>query len=179
MTHVFFYKAICLVAVLISAGTAIVIWRRRHAPGGLFLFWIMAAVLGWNLSGLMQVLLTDKQSLILWSKFGYLGSMSAQVFFLLFTLEYTHHQKWLTKRNITLLSAMPALTVLLAATNEYHRLIWAGFSPSPDGVNMIYHHGVWFWVIVAYTNALIFFSVFLFFRFILQTRELYRARISP
>jgi diguanylate cyclase (GGDEF)-like protein/PAS domain S-box-containing protein len=41
---------------------------------------------------------------------------------------------------------------------------------------MIYHHGVWFWVIVAYINALIFFSVFLFFRFILQTRELYRRQ---
>lgn len=176
MTHVFFYKTICLIAVLISAGTAAVIWRKRHAPGGLFLFWMMASILEWNLTGLMQVLCSEKQTLILWSKLSYLGSMSAQVFFLLFTLEYTHQQKWLTRRNITLLSIIPALTFLLAATNEYHHLIWTGFSPSPDGVNMIYHHGVWFWIIVAYINALIFFSVFLFFRFILQTRELYRRQ---
>jgi len=137
---------------------------------------MMASVLEWNLSGLMQVLLTDKQALILWSKLGYLGSMGAQIFFLFFVLEYTHHQKWLTQRNMTLLSIMPALTFLFAATNEYHNLIWTGFSPSPDGVNMIYHHGIWFWVIVFYINTLIFFCVFLFLRFILQTRELYRRQ---
>lgn len=176
MSYVYLYQAMFLATIMISIWAAAAIWRRRHAPGGLALFLMMLAILEWNFSGLMQVSTKNMGEMILWSKIGYLGGMAGQMLFFIFVLEYTHQQKWLTRRNIALLFIMPALTFLLAATNEQHLLIWSGFSPSPDGVNLIYHHGIWFWVIVVYINSILFIGAFLLFRFILRSRELHRAQ---
>ncbi len=177
MNQVLVFKIIYWVTILISTSAAVIVRRKRDAPGAFWLFLMMLAVLEWNLAGLMQIYVTDMQEIILWSKIAYLGAQPTPILFLLFVLEYTHHQQWLTRRNIALLFIMPVLTICFAFTNEWHYLIWSGFSPSPDGSNLIYHHGLWFWLSTAFINAVLFIGAVLLFRFVLHLGEQYRSQI--
>jgi len=176
LSQLFVFKVIYWITILISASAALIVWRKRDAPGALWLFLLMLAVLEWNFAGLMQLIETEMQTIILWSKISYLGVQSAPVFFLLFVLEYTHRQRWLTGRTISLLFIMPVLTTGFAFTNEWHMLIWSGFSTAPDGSSLIYHHGVWFWLSAAAINVLLLAGAILLFRFGLHSRELYLSQ---
>lgn len=112
---------------------------------------------------------------IIWSKIMYFGAHTAPPLFLIFALDYTHRRKWLTRLNLALLFVLPSLTIMFAATNEWHHLIWTGFSPSPGGSNLyIYQHGIWFWVATVYINFVLFVGTFFFFQFALRSKELYR-----
>jgi len=172
-----FYSFAYFLAVLASAIAAAGAWQRRSAPGGLSLFWMMAAITEWTLASLMESVAVDLGVKIFWSKLAYVGAHLSPIFFLLFALQYTNHTKWLTRRNIALLFCPPALTILLAATNEWHHLIWAGFSPGPAGTNSyIYIHGVWFWVESVYINIILLAGTLVLLRFALTSKEIYRSQ---
>ncbi len=168
------YGLAFLLTMIITFIAAVVAWRRRRVPSGASLFWMMVAVVEWNLMEFLEasaILLRDK---IIWSKLVYVGAYAALPCFFIFSMEYTYRQKWLTRRNIALLFVLPVVTVLLGMTNEWHHLIWTGFTPSPAGNNIvIYHHGVWFWVAVVYINTLMAVGTFFLFQFAARSRELY------
>jgi diguanylate cyclase (GGDEF)-like protein/PAS domain S-box-containing protein len=47
---------------------------------------------------------------------------------------------------------VPALTVLLVFTNEWHHLIWTSYTPNPlTEAFLIYGHGPWFWLCAGYS----------------------------
>jgi hypothetical protein len=69
------------------------------------------------------------------------------------------------------------LTILLAATNELHHLIWTGFAPGPAGSNiMIYQHGAWFWFSIVYIYTVLFIGSFLLIRAMFQPLYLFRRQ---
>jgi diguanylate cyclase (GGDEF)-like protein/PAS domain S-box-containing protein len=168
------YSITFLVTVIILVIAESLTWWKRHAPGGIFLFLMILAVIEWNLTGFMEassLQLTDK---ILWSKWGYLGVHLTPGLFLLFSLAYTGQKRWLTRRNILLLFLVPVITIVLAATNEWHHLIWTGFTPGPTGTNSyIYSHGIWFWVATIYINSLLFLGTLFMLRYALRSKEIY------
>ena len=53
---------------------------------------------------------------------------------------------------------MPLLTLALAATNEWHGLIWPSVTPisADPGARLVYTHGIGVWVFAAYAYFLIF-----------------------
>jgi diguanylate cyclase (GGDEF)-like protein/PAS domain S-box-containing protein len=169
------YSIAFLGTALISAIVAFTAWRKRTAPGGLWLFLMMAAVTEWALADSLEASAFELADKILWSKVAYVGAHASPPFFLLFALEYTHREKWLTPRNIALLFTLPALTITFAATNEWHHLIWTGFSPGPLGTNSyIYYHGTWFWVAMVFINVILFLGTLILLQFALRSREIYR-----
>ena len=167
------YKITYLITMLITTWAAGAIWRRRSAPGAPALFMMMLAIIEWNLSGLMEISATNAASDILWAQIAYLGSWTAQPLFLIFVLDYTRLSKWVTHRNVALLFIMPVITILLALTNQFHNLIWAGILPGADG-HIIYLHGAWFWVSVVYINIIMVLGTGLLIRFTLRTNEPFR-----
>ena len=63
---------------------------------------------------------------------------------------------WLTRARTALLLLMPAISVGMAATNEWHHLLWSSVTLIDAwGVTAVYGHGPWFWVEAAYAYALI------------------------
>jgi diguanylate cyclase (GGDEF)-like protein/PAS domain S-box-containing protein len=146
------YALAFFVAAGISALVAFIAWRRRTMPGGRPLALLMLAVAEWALGAGLDVAAVEVPAKILWSKVEYLGLINVPPLFLVFVLEYTHRDRWLTRRNLALLWIIPIITLLMAATNEWHSLMWTSFTPSPSGSNLlIYGHGSWFWVSVSCT----------------------------
>jgi diguanylate cyclase (GGDEF)-like protein/PAS domain S-box-containing protein len=141
------YVIICAFTAIIAAIVAFVAWQRRKIPGGTSLALLMAAVTWWSASFAFEYATVGVSGKVFWSKIEYVGALSCPVLYLLLALEYNRMNHWLTKRNIALLFIVPLITLGLAVTNEWHGLIWSGFSPSPVGRNLlIYEHGVGYWI---------------------------------
>ena len=116
----------------------------------------MIAVAEWSFAAALETAAVGIPAEVFWSKVEYLGTASAPVLFVIFVLEYIRLDKRLTPRNRVLLWLIPAITVIMAATNQWHGLVWNSFTPSPAGDNLlVYGHGAWFWVFVAYDYILI------------------------
>ena len=147
------YAIICAFTAIIAAIVAFVGWKRRAIPGGTSLALLMAAVTLWSVAYAFEYATIGIPGKVFWSKIEYIGALSCPVLYLLFALEYNRMDHWLTKRNIVLLFIVPLITLGLAFTNEWHGLIWSGFSPSPVGRNLlIYEHGMGYFVgVVGYS----------------------------
>jgi len=81
--------------------------------------------------------ITDK---IFWSKLTYLGAASTPVFYMIFVLRFTGKERLLSTKRIMFMFVIPAITLVLAITNENHNLIWSGFSPISPKTNLVEYH---------------------------------------
>jgi signal transduction histidine kinase len=152
MWHFTPYAYAYLVTGGVSLSMALICWRRRAIPGGTVLALLMLAVAAWAIFGALEMAAVGIPAKVFWSKVAYLGTTPSPALLLIFALTYSQQHRWLTRRNILALFVLPVLTILLAATNEWHHLVWTSFTPSPSGDNvLIYGHGVGFWVLVAYS----------------------------
>ncbi len=66
------------------------------------------------------------------SKFQYLGVTTSPVLFLWFGHEFYKQKKLKFQPISLLLWVLPAITLLLAATNEFHHLVWSSVTLLPD-----------------------------------------------
>ena len=75
---------------------------------------------------------------------------------------------------------LPAfLTIGLAFTNQWHHLIWTGFTPGPAGSNsLIYEHGPWFWLEIFIIYTIIFCATLVLIRNTLKMRGPYRIQTT-
>lgn len=137
---------------LISAIVAFIAWERRATCIASTPFaWMMVAITGYSAVAALEagaIALADK---IFWSKLEYAGSGSVITLFLIFTLEFTHQTRWLTRKNTVLLWLIPTANFALAATNEWHQLVWLGFSIYPAQGYVVYHHGPGFFWVMAWS----------------------------
>ncbi len=143
-----------LLTGLLSAGVAAFAWWRRQTARGLRAFVLMAAAVAvWSLGYGLELLGGDLPTKIFWAKVEYLGIVTAPVAWVVFTAQYTGRDKWLTRPVFSALGALPALTLLLALTNESHQLIWTTTTLDATGpfLALAVSHGAWFWVYIAYS----------------------------
>ena len=170
------------VALIINAAFAILVtgllWPRRAIPGGLPLALLMLAVAEWSLTDGLQNAAVGTPTKVFWSKVSYLGITSSPVLLFTFALEYSHIKKWLTRRNLILLFAIPVITLIMAITNEWHRLVWSSFTPSPvpDSNILIYGHGAWFWVAVSYIYILLSTAIIILIWTTIRFQHIYRRQ---
>jgi signal transduction histidine kinase len=161
----------------IVSTVSIIIWQRRRTPGGGALAWLMMAAAIWSLAGGFEAAAVGIPAKVLWSKIQYLGVTSAPVFFGLFAWQYSRQDNQLARRYWLLLGLIPLVTLVLAWTNEGHRLIWTGFVPAAENL-LIYQHGAWFWVAVVYDYALLGAGTLMLIQTFRKSRGLYRQQNS-
>jgi diguanylate cyclase (GGDEF)-like protein len=172
------YTVVYLCAALISSVAALIAWRRRNAPGGLYLFAMLLAIIEWTLTDTLEASATVVTTKIFWGKMTYLGSAPITVFFLLFSLELFNRKKWLSQRMIAALFIIPLLATLAVFSNEWHHLIWTSYALAPDGSNiLIYSHGLLYWIYVGYCYIVQLVATFVLVWFSLRTRDLYRYQV--
>lgn len=134
-------------------------WRRRsHSPASRPFIWMMLAITGYALVAAFEAGAIGLPSKIFWSKLEYVGSGSVILWFLVFAIHFALQKQWLTTKKFVVLAVMPIANALLVATNEWHHLVWTGFSLLPETSNVVvYEHGPgFFWIMVwVYTYVLL------------------------
>ena len=145
------------------ASTALSIWAvaishtRRGIPGGSPFGWMMTAVALWSFTSGLHTLAGDTATRIAIAKIQYLGIAPIGVLWLLFTSEYSRAE-WLSNRLLCgALWIVPAITLVLAATNDVHHAFWIAITEvaTPSGTRLVYTGGPWYWLNAAYSYLLI------------------------
>ncbi len=116
-----------LVTALVVAALAAYAWRQRQVPGARpFAIGCLLAVL-WAIATALEAAAAQDATRVIWTRVAaslQLPSITAVACFL---LEYVWPGRWLSRRNILLLSIVPALLVLLVLTEPHYHLLWSGF----------------------------------------------------
>jgi len=103
---------------------------RRNALGSFALGWLLFSMTLWSGANAMRWLDIPFEAKLFWFKFMYIGILSLPTLFLVFTLKFTQNERWLTRRNLILLSVQPILFLLLLWTNDIHHLYYVSIKPS-------------------------------------------------
>ncbi len=108
------------------------------------MIWVLTSALEWYSVWPLQK--------ALWSQLSYIGIVNISPAWLCYSLVYCGYAHVLTKKNIIILWTIPAITLVLALTNDFHGLNWASYYLIADarGDHMFYEHGPSFWVLTAY-----------------------------
>ncbi|MBW4649457.1 MAG: diguanylate cyclase [Kastovskya adunca ATA6-11-RM4] len=171
------YFAILSITVILSATIAFVVWRRRSTPASTTFAWMMIAATGYAAVAALEsaaIAIPDK---VFWSKLEYVGSGSLMTLFLIFAIQFTRQKEWLKPRKRAWLWVIPIFNMALAATNEWHNLVWTGFSPGSRGSNvLIYHHGLGFFWVMAWVYVYTLTSTLLLAKAALRPSALYRRQ---
>jgi diguanylate cyclase (GGDEF)-like protein len=173
-----FYVVLLFSGAVVSLVVAATAWRRPVAAGGRNLAVLMLAVFVWSLAAALEASAAEVPAKIFWSKVEYLGIASSPLLLFLFAVRYSRSGSWLTPVRKAFLWMIPAATFVLAATNEGHHLIWTAFSSAagPGLHRLVYHHGPFFWVHVAFAYSLLVFTSILFVKAYLRSRDLHRRQ---
>jgi signal transduction histidine kinase len=114
--------------ILLMTALAVYSWKRRRIPGVVwFMFGCLFGVL-WSAGSALEVSAVELADKILWVKFQSIWQLPAATAVTGFILEYAWPGRWITRRNLALLSIGPLLLLILALTNDLHHLAWSGFA---------------------------------------------------
>lgn len=142
-------------SVAIGSGAAILAWRERPNPGATPLVWLLGGQSVWATCIIFSLSAESVSGTLTWTKLGWIGVMIVPVAWILFALEYTGRDQYITRRNVALLSVVPVLTVCLAVTEQYHGLLYVrAAGVTADGAVVAEQGGVWYGVAAAYTYLL-------------------------
>ena len=169
-----------LFSAVLSATLAVCLVRYRDQDGAKSLILLMCALAFWSLTYALEYRAEGIDAKYVWARIEYFGVVSVSPLWLLFALSYTGQSKFLTRRNISLISLIPLITLALVWTNPVHQLMWYTVRLDTHGPFplLVYERGLWFWLFVTYAYVVLFISTVLLFRTFIMTRHLYRRQLA-
>jgi len=172
------FAILLFITTAVSTGLAFYSWKRRSVVGTKPFALLMLAVAVWSLSYAFRLGARDLATKLFWAKVRYVGIVTAPTAWLVFILQYTGRDKWLTRRNVAMLAIVPALTLILTWTNKVHHLIWRDIGLAASGSLLLWdaEHGWGYWVYAVYTYLLVFLSLYLLAQAFVRSPRLYRGQ---
>lgn len=154
-----FIPAFPSIALFIAGGVALLVaivsLRRTAVNGGVAFSLMMCAVVVWAFGSGLEAGAVGEHRKLLFTAFAYAGTVNVAPFFLVFALRYRRRESRLAWWHIVLLWLIPAITMVLAATNGAHGLLWTRLDVDPNHANtLLYIHGPWYVISVSYYASL-------------------------
>lgn len=167
-------------AALIAAVLAIYIWDRRHVTGAKPAVALMVALFLWCGGYMLEFMGADLDTKLFWAKIQYFGIATLPLASFLFALEFSGRGTWLTTQKFFALAVLPAITLVLALTNDAHQLIWSDWHIDPMVGNtsvMHFEHAPFFWISTLYAYGLLIAGIVLIVQALIRRPEVYRGQI--
>lgn len=154
MVHIL--TPLLLATIAIGFSAALIAWHERSGPGVLPLLGMLIGQVLWSVTLFFQIQASSFIRKLFWEQVTWIGIVIIPVAWLLFALEYTGRDKYIRLKYISLLGIIPAVTVVLALTSQYHQLLYTEtkFVEFQGRQFLFRQPGPWFWVITAYTYLL-------------------------
>lgn len=174
------YTLVLIAMSLLFIGMGLVAVSRQTTTSSLPFALLMLTTSLWLFGCAMEGASIEMPVKIFWAKFQYLGIPWTPLLWMVLSLSFTNQKYWLTRRNLALFSIPPAITMLLAFTNEYHHLIWSAIKISPGTNNQIllYTHGFGLWVMITYSYLLVIIGLIWMLQAVLRYPDLYRRQAT-
>ncbi|MFZ4621514.1 MAG: histidine kinase N-terminal 7TM domain-containing protein [Bacteroidota bacterium] len=143
--HFFLFTTVLSAYIAYSAS-------RRSFPGDRYLIFSLLSCMVWTLTSALEWYSVWPYQKALWSQISYIGIVNVSPAWLCYSLAYCGYSQYLTKKNLIMLWTIPAVTLILALTNDYHGLNWPTYYmvTDPRGDHMFYGHGPSFWLFTLY-----------------------------
>ena len=172
------FALVMIGASLVSLLTEALVWQRRSTSRTTAFFFLLNAVAFWCLMNAAELCLTSLPAKLALTNLSYLSTVSIPTGWLIFILQYTNRDKWLTRRNFGLLVIFPTITYLLILTNALHHTFYTeiGLTSADGMVMLVLGHGPVFWIHVVYSYALLVIGAALLIQTLLQSPQLYRGQ---
>jgi diguanylate cyclase (GGDEF)-like protein/PAS domain S-box-containing protein len=158
--HFRFFSVVLLMtsaSAFIMAGVA---FQRKVVAGSRWFAALLTGIGIWCLAeGLSDASIPYSQQ-IFFSQFLFVGSQLMAFSTFMFAMHNIGRGSFVKGLNLVILAVIPVATIALIFTNAYHRLLWSGFHLNPYGV-LVYEHGVWFWIMLAFDYTVILAAMFL------------------
>ncbi len=113
-----------LLALFIALIIIARVWRYRTRPVAVVFLVMMLALAEWSLAAFLEHASTELPAKVFWIKMTYFGITTMPVAWLVFAFRYTNREKWLTRRNVAILTILPMVTLVMVWTNNMHHLMW-------------------------------------------------------
>jgi PAS domain S-box-containing protein len=167
-----------IVTAILSTLLALMVWRRRSAPGAVPLAILILALAQWTLAYALSLAQAGLSGQLFWVNLTYLGIGLVPASWLAFALEYVGLGFWLTRRRLTMLAVVPLATLGMAWTNDMHHLFRTEVHLADAGSYsvLVVTLGPAFWVHAAYSYLLLGLGTFLLLRNILRMPRVYRRQ---
>ncbi len=144
---------------------AVYSWSKRRVPGAMPL--MLGCLFGtlWAVTVAMEFAAASSETKIFWFTFGALFELPIVIAITCFVIEYAWPGRWLTRRNLALLSFPWFLNVVLILTNNSYHLVWLNFSVVGSSVLSQLNMGAWLTTLYAFVilgglNLIVFFWLF-------------------
>jgi diguanylate cyclase (GGDEF)-like protein/PAS domain S-box-containing protein len=150
-----------LIALALS-GYVFVVRKRLGSPGARTFSSFMLSTGVWSLATAMAVL-SDYAGQLFWAKVSYVAIATLPPSWFIFVLQQRGKLNWTWAR---WLYVIPALTIVLVWTNEFHHIFWleTGFNQNATPPTFESVRGFWFWgVHTLYNYGLLLSSIFILF----------------
>ncbi len=134
----------------------------------------------WSFANALEMAGIDLSTKLFWANIQYCFYTFGPVTWLVLALEFTGKSQWVKTKNITLLSIIPIITIILVWTNPYHGLIRYNVHLNTSGVFSVIEkdYGVWFWIHTIYSYLLNSCIVFLLIRAVWYKNTIYRKQAT-
>ena len=154
------YIILPMLSALVNGVLAIYTWNRRHAPAALWLFPVLAGFFGHSLCYVLKTAATSLLFKIFFHQCIRLFISSYTITAPLLVLTVLGQERFITRRNILLLSVIPFLTTILSWSTQWHGLVQYDFHlVSRQGVLLLeLSHGPWYTVNYFYTMLVVLLS---------------------
>ncbi len=172
------YAILLLISTSITLYLAFYSWNKRINPNAFYFSIVMVAVSIWSICEAFEMASVDMATKILWSQISYIGIITIGPSFLLFTMSYTDHKKYLNKQFAAILMIIPAIILFFVATNSWFGLIWPTITPtsSQPGAILIYGHGIGFYLNFLYIYILLTAGILLLLQSIIRSPKLFQKQ---
>jgi diguanylate cyclase (GGDEF)-like protein/PAS domain S-box-containing protein len=173
------YEIPLILDALITFTLAVIAWTRKNVPGARAFGALMLAVCVWSFAYARELAAIDMARVAFWARTEYFGILAIPIFWIIFTLQFSNHGQYLTRRNLALLVIEPAAILALVWTNDLHRLIWEKVELVRIGSSTVtnYTYGPGFWLNAAYTYLWILIGSLLLIQTAFRTSKVYRGQM--
>jgi PAS domain-containing protein len=165
-----------------SSAISLVVALRRRSParGGSAFALMMYAVVFWTLMSGFGAAAAGMALKVLFGKLGYICAACVAPLFLVFAIQHSGGGGLRSPLRMAVLWIIPVASIILAATNELHRLVWSRQVPSSfaGGEVIFTSYGPWYWVSVVFFAAADLLGAIILVRAVLPTQRLFRLQTT-
>lgn len=159
-----------MVAILRNPGEMV---RRAFAA-------LLLASAFWQITYGLELAAYDQETMLFWARVEYLAIVAIPGLGYIFALAFTGRDQRLTRRCLFLLFLIPAITLVMVWTNDFHHLHWVAVTWDTSGPVPVlsFTYGPWFfiYIIVAYFTVLL--ALMVFVQALIRTPRPYRGQIA-
>ncbi|WP_254524221.1 histidine kinase N-terminal 7TM domain-containing protein [Natrinema caseinilyticum] len=118
------YSLVLLLSLVVAVGTTGAAWRMRPAAGSVPLTALMASVACWLCAHILEIEFTAFIWKVYMANVQWVAAAVIPTLFLVFALEFTGRDRWITRRRLGLFAIEPLIVIGFLLVNGQTNLLW-------------------------------------------------------